>query len=69
MRRDFISNVSHELRTPVSVIMANSETLVDGALEDKNRQKSLQKLYCITPKDLAIWYLLYLIYLELIMES
>ena len=34
MRRDFISNVSHELRTPVSVIRANSETLVDGALDD-----------------------------------
>jgi two-component system phosphate regulon sensor histidine kinase PhoR len=32
MRRDFIANVSHELRTPVSVIRANSETLLDGAL-------------------------------------
>ena len=31
MRRDFISNLSHELRTPVSVIKANSETLLDGA--------------------------------------
>jgi two-component system phosphate regulon sensor histidine kinase PhoR len=35
MRRDFISNLSHELRTPVSVIRANSETLLSGALEDK----------------------------------
>ena len=35
MRRDFISNLSHELRTPISVIRANSETLIDGALEDK----------------------------------
>ncbi len=32
MRRDFVANVSHELRTPVSVIRANSETLLDGAL-------------------------------------
>ena len=39
MRRDFISNVSHELRTPVSVIRANSETLVEGALEDKKQAK------------------------------
>ena len=35
MRRDFVANVSHELRTPVSVIRANAETLLDGALEDE----------------------------------
>jgi two-component system, OmpR family, phosphate regulon sensor histidine kinase PhoR len=34
LRRDFVSNVSHELRTPVSIIKANAETLVDGALDD-----------------------------------
>jgi two-component system phosphate regulon sensor histidine kinase PhoR len=34
MRRDFVANVSHELRTPVSVIRANTETLLEGALED-----------------------------------
>ncbi len=34
IRRDFVANVSHELRTPVSVIQANSETLLDGALDD-----------------------------------
>ena len=35
VRRDFVANVSHELRTPVSVICANSETLLDGALDDE----------------------------------
>lgn len=35
MRSDFVANVSHELRTPVSVIRANAETLLDGALDDK----------------------------------
>ena len=35
MRRDFVANVSHELRTPVSVIRANAETLLDGALEEE----------------------------------
>jgi two-component system phosphate regulon sensor histidine kinase PhoR len=33
VRRDFVANVSHELRTPVSIIRANAETLLDGALE------------------------------------
>jgi two-component system, OmpR family, phosphate regulon sensor histidine kinase PhoR len=34
MRRDLVANVSHELRTPVSIMRANAETLLDGALED-----------------------------------
>ena len=34
IRRDFVANVSHELRTPVSVILANSEMLLDGAMDD-----------------------------------
>ncbi len=37
MRRDFVANVSHELRTPVTVIRANAETLLDGALEEPER--------------------------------
>jgi two-component system phosphate regulon sensor histidine kinase PhoR len=45
VRQDFIANVSHELRTPVSVIRANSETLLNGALEDRNEaQKFLEAL-------------------------
>lgn len=35
MRRDFVANVSHELRTPISVVRANTETLLDGAIEDR----------------------------------
>lgn len=34
IRRDFVANVSHELRTPVTVIQANAETLLDGAIDD-----------------------------------
>jgi len=43
MRRDFISNLSHELRTPVSVIRANSETLLDGALDNKQDARTFAK--------------------------
>ena len=43
MRRDFVSNVSHELRTPVSVIMANSETLLSGALDNKADAENFSK--------------------------
>ena len=39
IRRDFIANASHELRTPISLIRANAETLLDGALEDRSRRR------------------------------
>lgn len=35
MRRDFVANVSHELKTPLTSIKGFIETLLDGALEDR----------------------------------
>lgn len=40
IRKDFVANVSHELRTPVSIVQANAETLLDGALEDPVRART-----------------------------
>jgi two-component system phosphate regulon sensor histidine kinase PhoR len=35
VRKDFVINVSHELRTPLASIQGYTETLMDGALEDR----------------------------------
>ncbi|MDD5096918.1 MAG: ATP-binding protein [Candidatus Omnitrophica bacterium] len=35
MRRDFVANVSHELKTPLTSIKGFVETLLEGAIEDK----------------------------------
>ncbi len=36
MRKDFVANVSHELKTPITSIKGFTETLLDGAKEDKD---------------------------------
>ncbi len=38
-RTEFLGNVSHELRTPIFTIQGYLETLLDGAIEDKNVNK------------------------------
>jgi two-component system phosphate regulon sensor histidine kinase PhoR len=43
VRKDFVANVSHELRTPLTAIRGYTETLLEGALEDKeNNRKFLE---------------------------
>ena len=46
VRRDFVANVSHELRTPVSIIRANAETLLDGALDERKRAYGFVDAVC-----------------------
>ncbi len=44
IRQDFVANVSHELRTPISSIKGYAETLLEGALEDKENAKDFLKI-------------------------
>ncbi len=45
MRKDFVANVSHEIKTPVTAIQGFAETLIDGALYDReNAEKFLHTI-------------------------
>ncbi len=53
IRKDFAANVSHELRTPITNIKGYSETLLDGALEDKENAKEFLKIIHSNSERLA----------------
>lgn len=36
VRKDFVANVSHELKTPITAIRGFADTLLDGALDDRD---------------------------------
>jgi two-component system phosphate regulon sensor histidine kinase PhoR len=45
MRKDFVVNVSHEIKTPVTAIRGFADTLLDGAIDDRdNAVKFLQTI-------------------------
>jgi len=44
MRRDFVANVSHELKTPLTSIKGFTETLLDGAFQDKENSLYFLKI-------------------------
>jgi len=44
MRRDFVANVSHELKTPLTSIKGFTETLLEGALDDKENNVHFLKI-------------------------
>ncbi|RJP31639.1 MAG: HAMP domain-containing histidine kinase [Actinobacteria bacterium] len=43
VRQDFVANVSHELRTPVATIRALTDSLLDGAVDEKERAERFLK--------------------------
>lgn len=44
IRKDFVTNVSHEFRTPVANIKGYAETLLEGALDDKEHAVDFLKI-------------------------
>jgi len=53
IRQDFVANVSHELRTPISSIKGYAETLLEGALKDKENAKDFLKIILSDSNRLA----------------
>lgn len=39
MRKDFVANLSHEIKTPIAAISGFTDTLLDGALDDREHAR------------------------------
>ncbi len=55
VRKDFVANVSHELRTPLTTVQGFAETLLDGAVEDKDiADRFIRNIYTQTRRMTAL---------------
>lgn len=62
VRRDFVANVSHELKTPLTTIKGFVETLLDGAMNDRDNaerflgiiRKNTERLFSIIEDLLSL---------------
>lgn len=46
IRQDFVANVSHELKTPITSIKGFVETLLDGAMDDREDAEGFLRIIC-----------------------
>ncbi|MCA9398178.1 MAG: PAS domain-containing protein [Candidatus Omnitrophica bacterium] len=53
VRQDFVANVSHELRTPIATIKGYAETLLQGAIDDKENAEDFLRIICSDANRLA----------------
>jgi two-component system phosphate regulon sensor histidine kinase PhoR len=53
VRKDFVINVSHELRTPLASIQGYTETLMDGALYDRENNMRFLRIIRMNAERLA----------------
>ncbi len=53
IRRDFVANVTHELRTPIATIKGYTETLIDGAIEDRDTAEEFLRTIAVEAERLA----------------
>jgi two-component system phosphate regulon sensor histidine kinase PhoR len=53
IRQDFVANVSHELRTPISNIKGYAETLLEGAVHDKENVEDFIQIISSNSEHLA----------------
>ncbi|MBT8360852.1 MAG: PAS domain-containing protein [Desulfobacterales bacterium] len=53
MRSDFVANVSHELRTPITSIRGYVETLLDGAIDDRDDALQFLEIVLIKSEQLS----------------
>lgn len=44
IRQDFVANVSHELKTPITAIKGYVETLLDGAIDDRDNARGFLQI-------------------------
>ena len=54
MRREFVANVSHELRTPLASICSYAETLLNGALEERETSEQFLRVIDNEAKRMSI---------------